>query len=41
MNTIKELRNTTHMSQNRFATYLGIPVANEELQISEEGISEL
>ena len=28
MNTIKELRTTTKMSQSKFATYLGIPVAN-------------
>ncbi len=28
MNTIKELRSTTGMSQSKFALYLGIPVAN-------------
>lgn len=28
MNPIKELRNTTGMSQSKFALYLGIPVAN-------------
>ncbi len=28
MNTIKELRKTTGMSQSKFALYLGIPVAN-------------
>ena len=28
MNAIKELRNTTGMSQSKFALYLGIPVAN-------------
>ena len=37
MNAIKELRNTTHMSQNRFATYLGIPVAN--IQHWEQGVT--
>ncbi len=37
MNAIKELRNTTQMSQNRFATYLGIPVAN--IQHWEQGKS--
>ena len=28
MNVIKELRNSTGMSQSKFALYLGIPVAN-------------
>ncbi|MBP3804266.1 MAG: helix-turn-helix domain-containing protein [Oribacterium sp.] len=28
MNTIKALRTTTGMSQSKFASYLGIPVAN-------------
>ncbi len=37
MNAIKELRNTTQMSQNRFATYLGIPVAN--IQHWEQGVT--
>lgn len=37
MNAIKELRNTTKMSQNRFATYLGIPVAN--IQHWEQGVT--
>lgn len=37
MNTIKELRNTTNMSQNKFAAYLGIPVAN--IQHWEQGVS--
>ena len=37
MNPIKELRNTTNMSQNKFATYLGIPVAN--IQHWEQGVS--
>ena len=37
MNAIKELRNTTRMSQNKFATYLGIPVAN--IQHWEQGVS--
>ncbi|MCR5652153.1 MAG: hypothetical protein K6F86_13345 [Lachnospiraceae bacterium] len=37
MNTIKELRNTTQMSQNRFATYLGIPVVN--IQHWEQGVT--
>ena len=37
MNTIKELRTTTKMSQNKFATYLGIPVAN--IQHWEQGVS--
>ena len=37
MNAIRELRNTTNMSQNRFAAYLGIPVAN--IQHWEQGVS--
>ncbi len=37
MNAIKELRNTTQMSQNRFAAYLGIPVAN--IQHWEQGVT--
>lgn len=37
MNAIKELRNTTQMSQNSFATYLGIPVAN--IQHWEQGVT--
>ena len=37
MNTIKELRSTTKMSQSRFATYLGIPVAN--IQHWEQGVT--
>ena len=37
MNAIKELRNTTGMSQNKFAVYLGIPVAN--IQHWEQGIT--
>ena len=37
MNAIKELRNTTKMSQSRFATYLGIPVAN--IQHWEQGVT--
>ncbi len=37
MNAIKELRTTTHMSQSRFASYLGIPVAN--IQHWEQGVS--
>ncbi|MCR4655182.1 MAG: helix-turn-helix domain-containing protein [Lachnospiraceae bacterium] len=37
MNAIKELRNTTQMSQNGFATYLGIPVAN--IQHWEQGVT--
>ena len=37
MNAIKELRNTTQMSQNSFATYLGIPVAN--IQHWEQGVA--
>ena len=37
MNAIKELRTTTHMSQSRFATYLGIPVAN--IQHWEQGVA--
>ena len=37
MNAIKELRNTTRMSQNSFATYLGIPVAN--IQHWEQGVA--
>ena len=37
MNTIKELRNTTKMSQSKFAMYLGIPVAN--IQHWEQGVS--
>lgn len=36
MNVIKELRSTTKMSQNKFAAYLGIPVAN--IQHWEQGI---
>ena len=37
MNTIKELRTTTKMSQSKFATYLGIPVAN--IQHWEQGVA--
>lgn len=37
MNAIRELRNTTKMSQNKFATYLGIPVA--DIQHWEQGVS--
>ncbi len=37
MNAIKALRNTTNMSQNKFATYLGIPVAN--IQHWEQGVT--
>ncbi len=37
MNAIKELRDTTNMSQSRFATYLGIPVAN--IQHWEQGVT--
>ncbi len=37
MNAIKELRSTTKMSQNKFATYLGIPVAN--IQHWEQGVT--
>ena len=37
MNIIKELRNTTKMRQNKFAMYLGIPVAN--IQHWEQGVS--
>ncbi len=37
MNAIKELRITTKMSQNKFASYLGIPVAN--IQHWEQGVS--
>ena len=37
MNTIRELRNATKMSQNRFAAYLGIPVAN--IQHWEQGVA--
>ena len=37
MNAIKELRNTTEMSQSRFAAYLGIPVAN--IQHWEQGVT--
>ena len=37
MNVIKELRNTTKMSQNNFAAYLGIPVAN--IQHWEQGVT--
>lgn len=37
MNAIKELRKTTNMSQSKFATYLGIPVAN--IQHWEQGVS--
>ena len=39
MNAIKELRNTTQMSQNRFATYLDIPAAN--IQHWEQGVTTL
>ncbi len=37
MNAIKELRTSTKMSQSRFATYLGIPVAN--IQHWEQGVA--
>ena len=37
MNAIKELRSTTKMSQNGFASYLGIPVAN--IQHWEQGVT--
>jgi len=37
MNAIKELRNNTNMSQNKFASYLGIPVAN--IQHWEQGVT--
>ena len=37
MNAIKELRSASKMSQNRFATYLGIPVTN--IQHWEQGVS--
>lgn len=37
MNAVKELRSTTKMSQSKFATYLGIPVAN--IQNWEQGIN--
>ena len=37
MNAIKELRKAANMSQNKFATYLGIPVAN--IQHWEQGVS--
>ena len=37
MNAIKELRSATKMSQSRFATYLGIPVAN--IQHWEQGVA--
>ncbi|MBR1892572.1 MAG: helix-turn-helix domain-containing protein [Lachnospiraceae bacterium] len=37
MNAIKVLRNSTGMSQSKFAVYLGIPVAN--IQHWEQGIS--
>ena len=37
MNAIKELRSTTNMSQSKFASYLGIPVAN--IQHWEQGVS--
>lgn len=37
MNAIKELRSTTKMSQSKFATYLGIPVAN--IQHWEQGVA--
>ena len=37
MNTIKELRRTTKMSQSRFAGYLDIPVAN--IQHWEQGVT--
>ncbi len=36
MNTVKELRNAAKMSQQNFAAYLGIPVAN--IQNWEQGI---
>ena len=37
MNTVKELRKMTNMSQNKFASYLEIPVAN--IQHWEQGVS--
>ena len=37
MNAIKELRTTTKMSQSKFASYLGIPVAN--IQHWEQGVA--
>ena len=37
MNAVKELRSATKMSQSRFATYLGIPVAN--IQNWEQGVN--
>ncbi len=37
MNTIKELRSKTNMSQSKFAAYLGIPVAN--IQHWEQGVT--
>ena len=37
MNTIRALRDTTGMSQSKFALYLGIPVAN--IQHWEQGIT--
>lgn len=37
MNAIKALRNTTNMSQSKFAAYLGIPVAN--IQHWEQGVA--
>lgn len=37
MNTIKELRKTTGMSQNTFSDYLDIPVAN--IQHWEQGVT--
>lgn len=37
MNAIKALRSNTNMSQNKFATYLGIPVAN--IQHWEQGVT--
>ena len=37
MTAIKELRKAANMSQNKFATYLGIPVAN--IQHWEQGVS--
>ncbi len=37
MNIIRALRTITKMSQNRFAAYLGIPVAN--IQHWEQGVS--
>lgn len=37
MTAIKELRTAANMSQNKFASYLGIPVAN--IQHWEQGVS--